>query len=322
VLLSGGSIANQTAIVTALAAREGPGEPVLYASERVHHSVTKAAHLAGLPAGAIRLVGTGVDGRCDTDALERAIEVDTAAGRRPVLVVGVAGATDTGAIDPLERLASIAAGAGAWFHVDAAYAGFFALTERGRARLRGIGLADSVTIDAHKGLFVPYGVGALLVRDPATLVDAHEGRGAYLRGIETVAGLPHYFLRGPELTRPNRAPVLWYPLQVHGTRAFAAALDQMLDLAELAHERLAAIRGIETGRPPETSIVTFRAADGDAATDALVRAIHGTGRFQVSTTSLDGRAAIRLAFLSPRTTREHVEGVLAVVAEAVARREA
>jgi glutamate/tyrosine decarboxylase-like PLP-dependent enzyme len=157
------------------------------------------------------------------------------------------------------------------------------------------------------------------VRDPSTLVEAHEGRGSYLRGIPTIEGLPDYFQRGPELTRPNRAALVWFPLQVHGTAAFADELDRMLDLAEFAHRRLADVPGIVVGPAPATSIVTFRASTGDDATDGIVTALHATGRFQVSTTTIDGRAMIRFAFLSPRTTEARVAEALDVVADAVAR---
>lgn len=318
-LLSGGSLANQTAIVTARSRVRGVTGTTMYVSDRVHHSVTKAAHLIGIPDDAIRTVASDIDGKCDPDALQDLIDADIAAGRRPFLVVGVAGSTDTGSIDPLDRLADIAERSGAWFHVDAAYGGFFALTERGRQRLRGIERADSVTVDAHKGLFLPYGVGALLVRDPNDLVEAHEGWGAYLRGIPTEEGLPHYFQRGPELTRPNRAALVWFPLQLHGTAAFARELDRMLDLAALAYRRLASISGIVVGPPPATSIVTFRAEAGDEATDAIVTALHATGRFQVSTTALNGGAVVRFAFLSPSTTEARVTEALDGVAAAVAR---
>jgi aromatic-L-amino-acid/L-tryptophan decarboxylase len=327
-LLSGGSLANQTAIVTARAraartpttgdppdmtALPGPTNLTMYVSARVHHSVTKAAELAGIPPAAVRTVPVDAAGRMDASALDMLLAEDEAAGCRPFLVVGVAGTTDSGAVDPLERLAEAAHRTGAWFHVDAAYGGFFALTARGRERLRGIGLADSVTVDAHKGLFLPYGVGALLVRDPAALVAAHEGSGAYFRGLPSIEGLPHYCQRGPELTRPTRGPLLWFPLQLHGTQAFVAELDRMLDLAALAYERLSGMAGVVVGAPPELSIVAFRAAGGDAATDAIVEALHGTGRFQVSTTVLDGRATIRFAFLSPRTSQARVLEALDLV---------
>ena len=312
-LLSGGSLANQTALVAARARVSDVARGTIYVSERVHHSVVKAAHLIGITSDAIRTVGTDSEGRCDPIALQTLIEADAAAGQQPFVVVGVAGSTDTGSIDQLDRLAEIAERVGAWYHVDAAYGGFFALTKRGRERLRGIERADSVTVDAHKGLFLPYSVGALLVRDPATLVESHEGWGSYLRGIPTIEGLPHYFQRGPELTRPNRAALVWFPLQLHGTVAFTDQLDRMLDLAELAHQRLAAIPGIVVGPAPATSIVTFRASSGDEATDRIVAALQATGRFQISTTSIGGHALIRFAFLSPRTTEAHVIDALDIV---------
>jgi aromatic-L-amino-acid decarboxylase len=318
-LLSGGSLANQTAIVAARTRVRDAVSGTIYVSERVHHSVVKAAHLVGIPSTAIRTVRTDPEGRCDPGALQALIDADVAAGQYPFLVVGVAGSTDTGSIDRLEPLADIAERSGAWFHVDAAYGGFFALTKRGRERLRGIERADSVTVDAHKGLFLPYSVGALLVRDPSTLVESHEGWGSYLRGIPTMEGLPHYFQRGPELTRPNRAALVWFPLQLHGTAAFVEELDRMLDLAEFAHRRLATIPGLEVGPLPATSIVTFRASTGDEATDEIVAALHATGRFQVSTTTIDGRAVIRFAFLSPRTTEGRVAEALDVVAAVTAR---
>jgi aromatic-L-amino-acid decarboxylase len=318
-LLSGGSLANQTAIVAARTRVREAANGTIYVSERVHHSVVKAAHLIGIPSDAIRTVGTDDAGRCDPDALQVLIDADVATGHQPFLVVGVAGSTDTGSIDQLKRLADTAERIGAWFHVDAAYGGFFALTKRGHERLRGIERADSVTVDAHKGLFLPYSVGALLVRDPSTLVESHEGWGSYLRGIPTIEGLPHYFQRGPELTRPNRAALVWFPLQLHGTAAFAQELDRMLDLAEFAQRRLATIPGIVVGPPPATSIVTFRASTGDDATDEIVAALHATGRFQVSTTTVDGRAMIRFAFLSPRTTEARVADALDVIADVAAR---
>jgi len=312
-LLSGGSLANQTAIITARSHAADATSATMYASDRVHHSVVKAARLVGIGPEAIRTVATDALGRCDTDALQGLIDADIVAGRRPFLIVGVGGGTDTGSIDNLDRLADIAAAAGAWFHVDAAYGGFFALTDRGRKRLHGIERADSVTIDAHKGLFLPYSVGALLVRDPETLVEAHEGWGSYFRGMPSIEGLPNYFHRGPELTRPNRAALIWFPLQLHGTDAFVRELDRMLDLAEFAHERLESVPGVIVGAPPETSIVTFRAAASDDRTDAIVEALNTSGRFQVSTTTIDGRALIRFAFLNPRTSRDHVSEALEIV---------
>lgn len=314
-LLSGGSLANQTAVVCA---REQPGfdraRGTVYLSERAHHSLPKALHLCGLPAHHVRRIATDAGFRIDIDALRRQVAQDLAAGLRPGLVIGVAGSTDCGSIDDLDALAAIAAEHGAWFHVDAAYGGLFMLTERGRNRLRGIDRADSVTVDAHKGLMLPYGVAALLVRQPGALAAAHGGGGEYLRDVPAVPGLPDYFERGPEMTRPFRGLLVWLPLQLHGVAAFRAELDRCLDLAEHAAAALQALPGIELVQAPSLSIVAFRARHGDAATARLLDALNGSGRFHVSSTVLAGRTAIRLALLHPRTTSAVVDDLVRCVA--------
>ncbi|HEU4459848.1 MAG TPA: aminotransferase class V-fold PLP-dependent enzyme [Methylibium sp.] len=334
-LLSGGSLANQTAIVCAREACASPDgareaaafdatRHVAYLSERAHHSLAKALRLAGVPAAALRQVATDGATRIDLAALRAQIAVDRAAGRVPWLVVGTAGSTDTGAIDDLAALAAIAREAGCWFHVDAAYGGMFALTARGRERLAGIDAADSITVDAHKGLFLPYGVSALLVRRPGALGRAHAGVGAYQRGLPEPDGLPHYFQRGPELTRPFRGLLLWLPLQLHGVAAFRAVLDRSLDLAQEAALRLARVPGLAlAGGAPALSIVAFRATAGDVQTQAVVDAMNGCGRLHVSSTTLFGHAVARLAFLHPRTTRAHLDEAIAIaertLAQALAR---
>ena len=243
-----------------------------------------------------------------------ALDDDRSHGRWPFLIVGVAGSTDTGSIDPLVELADIAAANGAWLHVDAAYGGFFAMTARGRTRLAGIERADSITVDAHKGLFLPYGVAAILVRDPAALVEAHEGSGAYLRDVPRIEGLPHYFERGPELTRPFRGAAVWFPLHLHGTAAFARELDRMLDLAEMAHGRLAASPGSRLGRrrPPRSSrsgprpVTPSRSGSWRPCTDR----VGSRSRRR----RLDGRVTLRFAFLSPQVTAARVDEAIGIVA--------
>jgi aromatic-L-amino-acid decarboxylase len=313
VLLSGGSLANQTAIACALAAGFDSAKSTVYLSRRAHHSLHKGLRLSGLPIHCVREVPTDSATRIDLAALRTRIDHDRAAGRQPRLVIGTAGSTDTGAIDDLDGLAAIASGCGAWFHVDAAYGGMFALTERGAGRLHGMGSADSVTVDAHKGLFLPYGISALLVRHPGALERAHGATGPYQRDVTRVPRLPHYFLRGPELTRPFRGVLIWLPLHLHGVARFRVVLDRCLDLAQEAAKRIGAMPGVECVGGTDLSIVAFRAAAGDEATQAVVDAINGSGRFHVSSTTLDGRTTIRLAFLHPRTGQAELEGVLEIV---------
>ena len=314
-LLSGGSLANQTAIACARDhGRFDAGRSVAYLSERAHHSLHKALHLCGVPASCVRTIAANpATTRIDTGALTRQVERDRAQGRCPWLVIGTAGSTDSGSIDDLTALGAIATAAGAWFHVDAAYGGMFALTERGAERLRGIGAADSVTVDAHKGLLLPYGVAALLVRSPGALEHAHRAEGAYLRDVPRLPGLPHYFERGPELTRPFRGLLVWLPLQLHGVARFRHVLDRSLDLAAAAAARLRELPGIEVLLEPELSIVAFRDRGRDGDTERILAALNDCGRLHVSSTTLDDRTVIRLAFLHPRTGEAELEDVLQIV---------
>lgn len=313
-LLSGGSLANQTAI--ACARERGAADPArrtAYLSTRAHHSLHKALHLSGIAPAQVRPIACDAQGRLDPADLHARLAADRAAGAHPWLLVGTAGSTDTGAVDPLDTLADLAAEHGLWLHVDAAYGGAFALTQRGRALLAGLSRADSVSVDAHKGLMLPYGVAALLVRHPGALAAAHRGRGAYLRDVPAPAGLPNYFERGPELTRPFRGLLVWLPLQLHGVAAFRAALDRSLDLARLAHTRLAALPALELPLAPALSIVVLRARAGDAATQALLEALNTSGALHVSSTMLDGRVTLRLAFLHPRTSEAQIDAVARIV---------
>ena len=322
VLMSGGSLANLTAIV---AARSRLGERldgrfddgVVYTSERTHHSITKGTRIAGIGHERVRLIPTDPHLRMNPDALEAAIASDVAAGLRPMGIAATAGTTDTGAIDPLERCADLAAAHDAWFHVDAAYGGFFQLTDRGRARLTGIERADSITVDAHKSLFLPFGVGGLLVRDVAHLIDAHAGRGAYMQDVVD-GDLPHYLAMGPELTRPNRGLPLWLALNLHGVDAFRRTLDEMLDLTARATSALRGMPGIELITDPELSIVAFRSTNGDDETARIQQALNDSGRLHVSSTTIRDRLWIRFAFLSQRTTTDVVDEAIDLVAAATA----
>lgn len=317
VLLSGGSTANLTATVAARS-RLGPdfGAGVVYTSIRAHHSVAKAASIAGIHPDRVRTVAADADLRLDASLLRAAVSEDVAAGLVPMLIVSTAGTTDTGTIDPLGACADIAATTGAWMHVDAAYGGFFMMTARGKQRLAGIERADSITIDAHKSLFFPFGVGGLLVRDRSELIRSLDGRGAYMQDVGTDDHLPSYFSMSPELTRPARGLEVWLALHLHGTDAFRNELDRMLDLAASAAHELAALDGITVMATPELSVVAFRATAGDDETRAIADHLNNSGDVHVSSTTVDGHFLIRLAFLSPRTGTEVAERAIELVAEA------
>ncbi|HZI95446.1 MAG TPA: aminotransferase class I/II-fold pyridoxal phosphate-dependent enzyme, partial [Patescibacteria group bacterium] len=246
-LTTGGSLANLIGLVTARRERlpENFLSGTLYVSDQTHHSVQKAAILAGFPAGNVRSVPSDSRFRVQVDQLALMIEQDRKAGLTPFLVTGNAGTTNTGAVDDLRALGDLAEKERLWFHVDGAYGGFFALTARGRAAMAGIERADSITLDPHKALFLPYGTGSLLVRDAAALRRTHSHHAHYLPQMQHDDGLVDFCEISPELSRDFRGLRVWLPFKMHGASVFRRCLDEKLDLAQWAAEQLRGIDGIE-----------------------------------------------------------------------------
>jgi aromatic-L-amino-acid/L-tryptophan decarboxylase len=320
VLTSGGSMANFSAIVAARKDRlpEDFLKGSVYVSEHVHASVTKAAMLAGFPVRHVRSVAADPNLRMDVEALERAIAVDRASGLEPFCVVASAGTTNTGAVDPIDAVADVAERERLWLHIDGAYGGFFQLTDRGRERFRGIERADSITLDPHKGMFLSYGTGALVVREGRKLRDAHYiGTSAYLQDLPDDAEVPNFTEYSPELSRDFRGLRVWFPLQLHGVAAFREALDEKLDLAQHLAEALKAIPEIELPWQPELTVVPFRLRDGDDADNrAFLGRINATERVYLSSTVVDGRFTIRACILNHRTHRDRIDECIEIVRSA------
>jgi aromatic-L-amino-acid decarboxylase len=319
VLTSGGSMANFSAVVSARNARLGDAflDGTIYVSEQVHASVLKAARLAGFPMANVRNVPVLPSLRVDPDAMRRMIAQDRATGLRPFLVVASAGTTNTGAVDPIEACAELCAAEDLWLHVDAAYGGFFQLTDRGRERFAGIERADSITLDPHKGMFLPYGTGGLVVREGRALRDAHFVGAAYLQDLAADAEIPNFAEYSAELSRDFRGLRVWFPLKLHGVSAFREALDEKLDLAQLLYERLKAIPELELPWGPDLTVVPFRLRDGDDdANRRLLDAINASKRVFLSSTIVEGRFTIRACILSHRTHRDRIEECIEIVGHA------
>lgn len=312
-LTTGGSLANLGAVVAARRDRLPPDflRGVIYTSEEAHHSVRKAALIAGFPMERVVEIPTDDRFRMIPAAVEAAILRDRAAGLTPFLLVASAGTTSTGAVDDLPALADIASREGLWLHVDAAYGGFFALTDRGRAALTGIDRADSVTLDPHKGLFLPYGTGCLLVRDREALRRAHAVHASYLPPMQTEPGLIDFCDLGPELSRDARGLRVWLPLSMHGAPVFRAALDEKLDLARHAAEALRRMPGIEVVAEPELSLLAFRVraaspAESDARSRRLIARVNEKQRVLLTGAVVKGRFVVRMCILSFRTHADRV----------------
>ncbi|MGE5277997.1 MAG: pyridoxal phosphate-dependent decarboxylase family protein [Acidobacteriota bacterium] len=318
-LTTGGSLSIFSALVTARRKLlpENFLAGTLYVSDQAHYSVAKAAMLAGFPEKSVRLIPTDALFRIRVDALAEAIERDRASGAAPFLLVGNAGTTNTGAVDDLARLAELARREGLWYHVDAAYGGFFALTERGRKVLAGIERADSITLDPHKGLFLPYGTGGLLVRDLEALRMAHAVSADYMPPMQQDPERPDFSQLSPELSRGWRGLRVWLPIAMHGIAPFRRNLEEKLDLTLWATGRLRSIPGIEILAEPQLSIVAFRlrpaGLDEEAANALnrdLLQRINARRRVHLTSTLLRGRFAIRICVLSFRTHQERMEEAL------------
>ncbi|MHB1861948.1 MAG: pyridoxal phosphate-dependent decarboxylase family protein [Gemmatimonadaceae bacterium] len=328
-LTSGGSNATLTAVVAARHAALGDEMQdlprlTLYASDQAHSSVARAAWIAGIPRGNVRAVASDGQFRMRVDALDAAIAADRAAGLRPFLVVGNAGATNTGAVDPLHALADVAAREGLWYHVDAAYAGFAVLTARGRALLDGIARADSVTLDPHKWLFVPFECGCLLARQPARLEAAFHILADYLKDAEARDQDVNFADSGEQLTRYSRAFKVWVSVTYFGVAPIRAAIAQCMALADHAERLVRAAPDLEVLSPAQFGVICFRvhppgvddAAQLDALNERVNAAVNASGKVLMSSTRLRGAFSLRLCILSYRTTEADIATVIALVRDA------
>jgi aromatic-L-amino-acid decarboxylase len=329
-LTTGGSMANFSAIVCAREDRLGERlrEGVMYVSSQVHHCVTKSARLAGVLPDRVREVPVDEHYRMRVDALAEAIAADRAAGLEPFLVVSSAGTTNTGAVDPIRAIGELCRAEGLWHHCDGAYGACFHICPELQPLLDGLTDTDSLTLDPHKGLFLPYGTGALLVRDGAKLRAPHDDIAGYLP--QTVGDEFYDPARyGPELSRDYRGLRVWLPMQVLGAARFRAALLEKYQLAQECAAAVAEIPGLVMDAPPDLSLFAFHltaeGADQDEQnrlTQALMEGVVRRGRIMLSGCQIGERFLGRVCILSFRSRREQmltcVQDMTDAAAEALA----
>jgi aromatic-L-amino-acid decarboxylase len=331
-LTSGGSLASLSAVVCArdalLGARLRDG--TAYVSTQGHHCLAKAARIAGVLPDRVREIAVDEAYRMRVDALEAAIDADRRAGLVPFFVASSAGTTNTGAVDPLREIADLcdreaSRHAPIWHHCDGAYGACFHMVPELRPLLAGLSRADSITLDPHKGFFLPYGTGALLVRDGAALRAAHAATASYMpAGVDPDEWYDPTQL-GPELSKPFRGLRLWLALRVHGAARFRAALAEKRRLALLAAEELERVPGIVIEARPQLTVIPFSfarpgadAARRDADTRELLRRVNAGQRVFLSSFTLEGRFVCRLCVLSFRTRERHVRAALDDIRDAAA----
>ncbi len=324
-LTTGGSMANFNAIVCARERILGPDirRGVLYASDQVHHSVTKSARLAGILSDRVRTIPVDSHFRMRVEALAAAVTDDRRQGLEPFLVVSSAGTTNTGAVDPLDAIADFCAAEGLWHHIDGAYGAFFHMCDELRPLLRGLPRGDSLTLDPHKGMFLPYGTGALLVRDGKALEAVHAATAGYLPAISEEFYDPSQ--HSPELSRGFPGLRVWMAVKLFGADRYKAAVAEKRALALLAADRIARIPGIVMVAPPQLSLFAFHLDwpgatldDQNTATHELMDRVTARGKVMLTGCTAGERYLGRVCVLSFRTRREQIETCVQHVAEETA----
>ena len=319
-LTSGGSIANLIAFVTArdkkdIRARDVENV-VIYLTQQVHHCVQKAIRIVGLREAIIRYIPIDENYRMSVQALQEQVAADRLSGLQPFMVVGSAGTTDTGAIDPLDAIATIAEANNMWFHVDAAYGGFFLLVQNLKEKFKGIERSDSIAIDPHKGLFLSYGLGAVLIKDVRAQFESHYYKAGYMQDTLNANEELSPADLSPELTKHFRGLRLWLSLHLFGVKPFRACLEEKYLLCQYFYQEISKL-GFERGPQPELSVCIYRyvPVQGDANdfNAQLVEYVKKDGRVFISSTSLNGVNWLRLAVLSFRTKLTTIDTILEVL---------
>lgn len=335
--LSGGSLANLSALVTARDALLEPHQylnAVVYGSDQTHSSIARGMRILGFQKDQLRRLPSDSEFRLPPDALRLAIAQDQKAGRIPFCVIANAGTTNTGAVDPLSSLADVCAEEKLWLHADGAYGASALFSARGRELLAGLERTDSFTLDPHKWLFQPFDCAVLVVRNHQTLRHAfhvREDEAEYLQDARAKEEELNLWDYSPELTRPFRALKLWMSLQVFGANAFEAAIDRTFQLAEFAEKQLRADSLWEITTPAQMAVATFRAlptkmsktatseAGAKIQADALNREIatrmQAEGFALVLTTELRGQTVLRLCTINPRTTEDDLVQTISALAK-------
>ncbi len=311
-LTSGGSIANLIALTAARDAHgiknESVPKAVIYMGEQTHHCVHKSIRIIGLEDAKINYIPLDEHGKLIPEKLAEAIAADKALGLLPFLVIASAGTTDVGAVDPLKKLGTIAKNEKLWYHIDAAYGGFFMLTDKKKHLFQGIEMADSLVIDPHKGLFLPYGIGAVLVKDTKSVFHSHHYTANYMQDAFE-SNLPvNPADVSPELTKHFRALRMWLPLKLHGINPFISCLEEKIALTHYFRREIIKL-GFEVGPEPDLTVSYFwyPAENENEFNRKLVQKIHLDGSVFFSSTDLNGKFVIRVAILSFRTSKETID---------------
>lgn len=323
---TGGSEANLTAAIVALTARlpeygergAGDARPAIYVSAAAHDSFAKICHMTGIGRAALRIVPLDGGLRLDVSALDELLAADRTAGRTPVMVVATAGTTAAGVIDPLEEVAEVCREHSAWYHVDAAWGGAAALSDRLRPLLAGIERADSITCDAHKWLNVTMGAGMFFCRHLANLRAAFRVETDYMP--ELTEGTVDSFIHSVQWSRRFIGLKLFLALAGRGARGYAEMIERQAEIGDYLREQLAEAgwRHVAVSPLPLCCVTHPRIESGELELDAVLAAVLDSGKAWISKVNVDGHAALRACITSRLTTRDDIDVLVAEMSAAVA----
>ncbi|MDH3650849.1 MAG: aminotransferase class V-fold PLP-dependent enzyme [Saprospiraceae bacterium] len=322
-LASGGSIASLIAIVAARdhyqITPEKVRSSVVYCTKQIHHCLLKAFRIAGLHYAVVRFVPVDERFAMKTQVLSEMIQEDLDNGLHPFLIMASAGSTDVGAIDPLDEIGRVAKSFDCWFHIDAAYGGFFMLVDSMRHKFRGMDTSDSIVIDPHKGLFLPYGTGAVLVKNKQAVLQSHHYRANYMQDAFTDEEEISPADVSPELTKHFRGLRMWLPMQLLGLAPFKASLEEKILLCQYFYDRVQAL-GFEAGPEPTLSICLFRwtaVSDANTFNKAILKEIQMEGSHFISSTTIGDTFWLRVCIMVFRTHLSHVDAFLLQLRELI-----
>ena len=327
-IASGGSIATLSAIVAARDEHQINSQnirkSVIYLTAQAHHCINKAIRIAGLGETIVRYVPTTANFKMNAAVLEKLIVEDKRNGLNPFLITATIGTTDTGVADPIDAIADLAEQYSLWLHVDAAYGGFFILIDEMKPLFKGVERSDSFVVDPHKGMFLPYGSGILVVKNYETLYKSHqylEGEANYMQDALDKIDLLSPADLSPELTKHYRALRMWLPLKLFGVGAFKAALAEKIYLSRYFYEQISK-KGFIVGPYPELSIVIFRyefhtnsLEKSNEGNKQIVDLLKKDGRVFLSSTTISGVYWIRFCVLGYKSHLQEVDLAISLVEE-------
>ena len=317
-LTSGSSTATMNALMLARQSKITGfdySKVVGYMSSEAHHCVAKAWVMLGFKKEHLRMIKTH-DFKIDVAELENKIVDDKKSGLQPFFLVGTAGTTKTGSIDDFAKLSEIAAKENLWLHADGAYGALFMLTETGKEKLKGISLSDSMALDPHKALSIPYGTGCLLVKKASTMSFDYLSDDSYMPPRPSI-GEHDYADITSELSRDFRGLRVWLPIKTLGIAPFVLNLEEKLKLSQWLFQELKLIPEIEMISSPELTIQTFAHKNGDVATKLLMEKINSKETLFLSSCTLNNRLVIRVCLLGFRMHYQRLEKALSEIKQMV-----